>query len=67
MHRKTSKFQQLVLSLVSSVSSIGIRANNVIYITPTVILYEEIKPVEHVLLHPICVFLTWCAHSNTVI
>jgi len=31
------------------------------------ILYEDMKPIEHVLLHPICVqyFLTWCAHANT--
>jgi len=25
------------------------------------------KPIEHVLLHPICLVLTWCAHANTII
>jgi len=44
-----------VLTLVSPVSSTGIRDNNIIYITPTMILYEDIKPIENVLLHPICV------------
>jgi len=54
MHRETSKFKQSVLTLVSPVFSIGIRDNNIIYITPTMILYEDMKPIEHVLLHPIC-------------
>jgi len=32
------------------------------------ILHEDMKPIEHVLLHPICVyFITWCAHANSVI
>ena len=32
------------------------------------ILYEDMKPIEHVLLHPICVyFITWCTYANTVI
>jgi len=32
------------------------------------ILYENMKPIEHVLLHPIFVlyFLTWCANVNIV-
>jgi len=32
------------------------------------ILDGNMKPIEHVLLYPICVgyFLTWCAHVNTV-
>ena len=34
MHRETSKFQQSVLTLVSQVSSLGTRDNNIIYITP---------------------------------
>jgi len=25
------------------------------HVTPTIILYENMKPIEHVLLHPICV------------
>jgi len=29
------------------------------------ILYENIKPIEHILLHPICLLLTWCAIANT--
>jgi len=66
MQRETSKFKQSVLTLVLPVSSFGIRDNNIIYITPTMILYENMKPIEHVLLHPIWYFLTWCAHANTV-
>jgi len=31
------------------------------------IFYEERKPVEHIMLDPICIFPTWCAHANTVI
>jgi len=31
------------------------------------ILYEDMKPTEHVLLHPILYFLTWCSHASTVI
>jgi len=31
------------------------------------ILYEDVKPIVHVRLHPICVyFIIWCAHANTV-
>jgi len=54
----------LVITLVSPVSSIGTRDSNTIY---TMILYEDMKSIEHVLLHPICVFshLTCiCKHSN---
>jgi len=29
--------------------------NTPLYITLTMILYENMKPIEHVLLHPICV------------
>jgi len=56
MHGETSKFKQSVLTLVPPVSLIGIRDNNIIHITLTMILYEDMKPIEHVLLHPICVF-----------
>jgi len=45
MHSETSKFKQSVLTLVSPVSSIGITDNKIIYITPTMILYEDMKPV----------------------
>jgi len=31
------------------------------------ILHEDMKRIEHVLLHPICILFTWCAHTNTVI
>jgi len=67
MHRETSKFKQSVLTLVSRVSSIGIRDNNNTYITPTMILHEDIKPIEHVLLHLICVrshLMCACKHWN---
>jgi len=37
MHEETSKFKQSVLTLVSPVSSVDIRDNNIIYITPTMI------------------------------
>jgi len=42
--------------------------NDIICITPTMILSEDMKPIEHVPLHPICVgyFLTWCTQANTV-
>jgi len=45
MHRETSKFKQSVLTLVSPVYSISITDNKIIYITPTMILYEDMKPV----------------------
>jgi len=67
MHRENRKFKQSVLTLVSPVSSRGIRDNNNIYITPTMILYEDIKPIEHVLLHPISVLshlMCPCKHCN---
>jgi len=67
MHRETSKFKQSIPTLVSPVSSTGIRDNNIIYITPIMILYEDLKPIEHFLVHPICVFsYMMCAwkHSN---
>jgi len=57
MHKETSKLKQSVLTLVSPVSSISIADNN-IHILPdiaTVILYEDRKPMEHVLLHPMCI------------
>jgi len=65
MHSETSKFKQSVLTLVSRVSSIDIRDNNITYTTPTLILYEDMKPIEHVLLHPICVLshlMCTCKH-----
>jgi len=49
---ETSKFKQSVLTLVPPVSSAGVRENNIMYINPTMILYEGRKPIEHVLLHP---------------
>jgi len=57
MHEETSKFKQSVLTLVTPVSSVGITDNKItgIYVTSTMILYEDMKPIEHVLLHPICV------------
>jgi len=45
MQKETSKFKQSVLTLVSPVSSIGITDNKIVYITPTMILYEDMKPV----------------------
>ena len=65
----TSKFKQLALTLVSPVSSVGVTDNNIIYITPTIILYEVMKPIEHVLLHQICVpsylmCACLCKHCN---
>jgi len=69
MHSETTKFKQSVQTLVSPVSSIGVRDINIMYITPTMILNEDMKPIEHVLHHQIgyAYFLTWCAHANTVI
>ena len=67
MQRVTSKFKQSVPTLVLPVSSFGIRDNNIIYIIPTMILYENMKPIEHVLLHPICVLshlMCACKHCN---
>jgi len=67
IHREISKFKQSVLTLVSPVSSSGIRNNNIICITPTMILYEDMKPIEHVLLHPICVLshlMCACKHCD---
>jgi len=39
------------------------------YITLTMILYEDMKPIQHVLPRPIgyAYFRTWCAHVNTYI
>jgi len=31
------------------------------------IVYEDMKLIEHVPLHPICIVLSWCAYANTVI
>jgi len=45
MHKETWKFKQSVLTLVSPVSSIGITDNKIIYITPTMILYQVMKQV----------------------
>jgi len=44
MHRVTSKFKQSVLTPVSPVTSIDIIHNKIIYITPTMALYEDMKP-----------------------
>jgi len=75
MHRETPKFKQSVLTLVLKVSSNGIRDGNIIYITPTMILYEDMKPIQHVLqlnrfccwICPICVhshLMCACKHCN---
>jgi len=67
MHWEPLKFKQSVLTLVSPVSSIGVRDNNIIYTTSTMILFEDMKPVEHVLLHPLCVLshlMCACQHCN---
>jgi len=57
MHGETLKFKQLVPTLVTPVSSVGIRDNNNIahIYHPDNVLYEDMKPIKHVLLHPICV------------
>jgi len=65
MHREALKFKQSVLTLVSPVSSTGIRGKNII--SPTMFLYEDMKPIEHVLLHAICVLshlMCACKHCN---
>jgi len=67
MQKEISIIKQSVLTLVSPVSSIGIRDNNIIYITLTMILFQYMKPIEHVLLHPICVLshlMCACKHCN---
>jgi len=56
--------KQSVLTLISPVSSIGIRDNNNIYITLTMIIYEDMKSIAHVLLHPICVLSHLMYESN---
>jgi len=74
-HRITSKFTQSVLPLVSPVTSVDITHNKIIYITPTMILYEDMKPVIIKKRNRLdtfdfiryAYFLTWCAHANTVI
>jgi len=35
--------------------------------TSTMILYEDMNPVEHLPLQPTCVLSPWCAHALTVI
>jgi len=67
MHEEISKIKQSVLTLVPPVSSVGITDNKIIYVTLTMILYEDMKPIEHVLLHPICVvshLMCACKHCN---
>jgi len=67
MPTETSKFELSVLTLVSPVSSVGITDNKSMYVTPTMILYEDMKPIEHVLHHPICVLshlMCACKHCN---
>jgi len=49
MHRETSQFKQSVLTLVLPVSSSALD-NNIITLAMT--LYEDTKPIAHVLLHP---------------
>jgi len=43
------------LTLVSQVSSIGIRDNNITHVIPKMILHEDMKWIKNTLLHPICV------------
>jgi len=57
MYTVTSKFKQSVLNLFFTASSIGIRDNNIIYTTPTMILYEDMK---RVLSRLMCT----CKHCN---
>jgi len=55
------------LTLVSPVSAIGIRDNTITHIIPKMILYEDMKPIEHTLLHPICVLshlVLMCAYIH---
>jgi len=60
---ETSRFKQSGPTLVSPVSSIGLETIT-FYITPTMVLYENMKPIEHVLLHLICVlFYLICQHA----
>ena len=40
--------------------------NTPLYITLTMILYENMKPIEHFCFIRCAYFLTWCAHGNTV-
>jgi len=70
MHRETSKYKQSVLILVSPVSSVGIRDNNIRFLTPTMILHEDMKPIEDVRLHRICVLshlMCACKHCNIML
>jgi len=53
------------LTLVSPVYSVGIRGNNITHIIPKMILYENMKPIEHALLHQICVLShLMCAYKH---
>jgi len=52
---ETFKFKQSVLTFVLPVCSVGVRDNNIIYITLTMILFEDMKLIEHVLLHLVCI------------
>jgi len=45
----------------------AIKSGEMLYITLTMILYENMKPIEHVLLHPICALshlMCPCKHCN---
>ena len=62
-----TEIKKSVPTLISKVASIGIRDNNIIYITPRMTLYEDVKPIAHVLLHRICVvshLICACKHCN---
>jgi len=64
MHGETSKFKHSILTLVSPFFQLAIRDNN---ITPTMTFCEVMNPIEHVLLHPICVLshlMCACKHCN---
>jgi len=57
----------LVGTIVSPISSVGIRDSNIIYL---IMVYEDMKPIKHVLLYPICVLshlMCTCKHCNKVI
>jgi len=50
-----------------TVSSYGIRDNKITRTTSAMILHENMKPMDHVLLHPICVLphlMCTCKHYN---
>jgi len=57
MHRETSKFKQLVLTLVSPVSSIGIKDDNIIQDVPEVAHHADFYQNTYMKKQPIYLFL----------